>query len=156
VLTAQVAAVTAQSQGAKVSVQDLLIYGRREAGFPPAAAAVAIALKAEGKLPPEIIAVWDRILEAAERGVPVPQQRWLVGDGIWLLAPVHDGRSWSGLLVLSPVRPGQVVRLHDPDRPLCPPVWVRLPRWKPAALAIGEARLAVVPHPADGPAHPPQ
>lgn len=141
-LTAQLCAVTGQVQGAKVSARDFLIYGREErAGFPPDAAMVAIALKAEGRLPREIIPVWPQILEASERGGTVPETRWLAGDGLWLLAPQRTDRGWRGLLVARSPVPGAVVALHDPDRPLRAPVMVRLPRLRPAPLVICSARL---------------
>lgn len=144
-LTAQVAAVTAQVQGAKVTASDFLVYGREQpAGFPPAAAAVAIALKAEGKLPRELIPVWPAILDAAEQpGARVPQDvRWLAGDNCWLLAPTRTERGWEGLLVVVEGRPAAVVELRDGDRPYRAPLRLKLPRLRYGSLAIAEARLS--------------
>jgi hypothetical protein len=97
-------------------------------GFPPEAAAVAVALQATRSLPSVLQGAWPAIAAAAPKCKKVPQLRAFRSDdsAVWLLAPVAEGRNWRGLLAVGEPRYGRM-QLRDIDRPLC--TWtVNLPR----------------------------
>ena len=97
-------------------------------GFPPEAAAVCLALQAEGKLPSVLQGAWPAIAAAAPKCRKVPAIRAFCSDdsAVWLLAPASEGRNWRGLLAVGEPRYGRM-QLRDIDRPLC--TWtVTLPR----------------------------
>lgn len=89
-------------------------------GFPPDAAAVALALRREGKLPTVLVGAWPAILAAAPACKRVPSIRAFHSDdrSVWLLAPAPEGRNWRGLLAVSEPRQG-LIQMRDMDRPLC-------------------------------------
>lgn len=106
------------------SLQDFTLFWRdpskEEAAFPPLAAAVALALRHEGKLPPVLIGVWPAVLAAAGKAPHPPKLRALISDDgeVALLAPVLEGKHFRGLLAVSTYPAGGVVKLRDVDRPL--------------------------------------
>ncbi|MFZ9656713.1 MAG: hypothetical protein ACO29V_13745 [Limnohabitans sp.] len=88
--------------------------------FPVEAAAVALALRHEGKLPPVLVGVWPAVLAAAGKNTATPKVRALVSDdgNVALLAPKPEGKNWRGLLAVTSYPGGGAVRLRDIDKPL--------------------------------------
>jgi hypothetical protein len=104
------------------ALQDFAIFKREETddrGFPAEAAAVAMALRHEGHLPPVLVGVWPAILAAAGKNKTVPKVRALISDDgeVALLAPKAEGKNWRGLLAVTNY-PSGPVRLRDIDKPL--------------------------------------
>lgn len=86
----------------------------------PEVAAVALALRAERKGPPLMLAVWGEILTAAETHATLPETQALCSDdgAVWILAPIWEGRNIrAGLVCVGSVIHGPVT-LRDFHRPL--------------------------------------
>lgn len=84
------------------------------------AAAVALALRHEGRCPPLVIAAWPEVLEAAKQPVSVPSLRALHSDdgAVWVLAPRWESGHCRGGLVAVRGKIGGTVELRELDRPL--------------------------------------
>ena len=105
------------------SAADFAMFQSRaddEAKVAPAVAAVALALRHEGKLPELLQAAWPQILaSASEAGAP-PAIRALRSEDneVWILAPTWEGANVRGGLVAVGRYLNKPVRVHDIDRPL--------------------------------------
>lgn len=105
------------------SAADFCCYREREKAedaFTPEVAAVALALKAENRHPPLLLAVWPQILESAKEVVSPPETRAYCSDdnAVWVLAPAWEGRNCRGGLVLVRGRVSGEVVMRDIDKPL--------------------------------------
>jgi hypothetical protein len=89
-------------------------------GISPEAAAVALALRHEGKCPPLLIAAWDQVLQAAKAEAKVPAVRALVSEdeAVWVLAPRWEAGNVRGGLVAVRGQIAGSVELYELDRPL--------------------------------------
>ena len=89
-------------------------------GIPPDAAAVALALRHEGRCPSIVIAAWSDVLQAAKQAAKVPPIRALVSDdeAVWVLAPRWESGNIRGGLVAVRGRHAGVMELRELDRPL--------------------------------------
>ena len=101
----------------------------QDAGLPPEVAAVALALRHEGKDAPILLAAWPEILKAATTTAKVPEVRALRSDdeAVWVLCPAWEGSNIrGGLVAVSACRHG-LIKLRDIDRPLAT-YTVKVPR----------------------------
>mgnify|MGYP006271788763 CR=1 FL=1 len=82
-------------------------------------AAVALALRHDGRCPPLLLTAWPEILASAKSGVQ-PKLRALHSDddAVWVLAPTWEGRHCRGGLVLVDGQISGTVHLRELDRPL--------------------------------------
>lgn len=92
----------------------------REAELSAEVAAVALHLRAEGKLPAIVLAAWQAILASAKQAAKLPEVRVLRSDdeAVWVLAPVFEGRNVRGGLVAVARQISGPMLLRDQDRPL--------------------------------------
>ena len=86
----------------------------------PEVAAVALALRHEGRCPPMVIAAWEDVLQAATQSCGVPSVRALVSDDevVWVLAPQWEGSNVRGGLVAVRGQISGSVTVRELDRPL--------------------------------------
>lgn len=109
-------------QGKPFSTEQFCFY--REApepeGLSAETAAVALALRHEGRCPPLVIAAWPQVLEAATEATRLPEVRALVSDdeAVWVLAPRWEAGNIRGGLVAVRGRHAGVMELRELDRPL--------------------------------------
>jgi hypothetical protein len=91
-----------------------------ETKIPAAAAAVAMQLRMENKLPALALAAWPQILANAPENPKIPEIRALHSDDneVWVLAPTWEDRNIRGGLVAVGQFLSGVVLLRDLDRPL--------------------------------------
>lgn len=127
--TAQLLALTAninrdsKKQPKPFSMKDFALFApqeREEAALPPEVAAIALALRHEGKAPPLLIAVWPQILASLRPEVKPPATRVYVNEdeSVWALAPSWEGGNVRAGLLLVSGRIHGPVALRDMDRPL--------------------------------------
>jgi hypothetical protein len=86
----------------------------------PEVAATALALRAEKKDAPILLAAWDKVLASATTGAKIPEIRALHSDDnqIWILCPTWEGKNVrAGLIAVGDHLFGPI-RLRDVDRPL--------------------------------------
>lgn len=109
-------------QGKPFSTEQFCFY--REApepeGLSPETAAVALALRHEGRCPQLVLAAWPQVLEAAKQPGSVPPVRALVSEdeAIWVLAPRWESGNVRGGLVAVRGQIAGTVELRELDRPL--------------------------------------
>ena len=91
-----------------------------ETKIPAAAAAVALELRHEGKLPEMALAAWPQILANAPENPKIPEIRALHSEDndVWVLAPTWEERNIRGGLVAVGRMLGGPIKLRDLDRPL--------------------------------------
>ena len=86
----------------------------------PQVAATALALRAEKRDAPILLAAWDKVLASADSTTRPPEVRALHDDTrqVWLLCPQWEGRNIrAGLLAVGDAIHGPIT-LRDVDRPL--------------------------------------
>jgi hypothetical protein len=86
----------------------------------PDVAATALALRAERKDSPILLAAWDKVLASADESSRPPEVRALHTDDkqIWILCPTWEGRNIrAGLIAVGDAISGPAT-LRDVDRPL--------------------------------------
>ena len=102
---------------------DFAMYREREVDekvLPPEVAATALALRAERKDAPILLAAWDKVLASATGEAPPPAIRALHSDDrmVWVLCPSWEGRNIrAGLIAVGDAISGAVT-VRDVDRPL--------------------------------------
>jgi hypothetical protein len=102
---------------------DFTMFRRPEAEdsvLPPEVAATALALRAERKDSPILLAAWDKVLASAETNATPPTVRALHSDDkqVWVVCPTWEGRNIrAGLIAVGDSIHGPI-RLRDVDRPL--------------------------------------
>jgi hypothetical protein len=91
-----------------------------QASLSPEVAAVALALRAEGKDAPILLAAWDRVLSSATPHAKPPSIRALHSDDrqVWIVCPTWEGRNIRGGLVAVGDAIHGPALLRDVDRPL--------------------------------------
>lgn len=105
------------------TLSDFLLFKDRSensAAFSPEVAAVALALKHEGRCPPLVIGIWPQILASIKGDAKPPSIRALHSDddSCWVLAPQWEGRHIrAGLVAVRGTLHGPIT-LRDLDRPL--------------------------------------
>ena len=101
---------------------DFCLWQEREqkAELSAEAAAVALNLRAEGKLPSIVLTAWQEILASAKPDGKLPAVRALKSDDdrAWVLAPVWEGTHVRGGLVAVNGQISGSVLLRDVDKPL--------------------------------------
>lgn len=88
--------------------------------LPAHVAATAMALRAEKKDAPILLAAWDKVLASADGTTRPPEVRALHDDTrqVWLLCPTWEGRNIrAGLLAVGDAIHGPIT-VRDLDRPL--------------------------------------
>ena len=112
-------------------------------GIPPEAAAVALALRHEGRCPSIVIAAWSDVLQAAKQPAKVPPIRALHSEDetVWVLAPRWESGNVRGGLVAVRGQIAGTVELRELDRPL---IRHRLKLPKRAGFGWLEADLLLV------------
>lgn len=86
----------------------------------PEVAATALALRAERKDSPILLAAWDKVLASADESSRPPDVRALHTDDkqIWILCPTWEGRNIrAGLIAVGDAISGPTT-FRDVDRPL--------------------------------------
>lgn len=102
---------------------DFAMFRERESDdkvLTPEVAATALALRAEKKDAPILLAAWDKVLASATTGAKTPEIRALHSDDnqIWILCPTWEGKNVrAGLIAVGDHIFGPI-RLRDVDRPL--------------------------------------
>jgi hypothetical protein len=105
------------------SALDFAMFREREVDnkvLPPAVAATALALRAEKKDAPILLAAWDKVLASADGSATPPAVRALHSDDrmAWILCPVWEGKNIrAGLIAVGDAITGPTT-LRDVDRPL--------------------------------------
>ena len=105
-------------------IKDFALFRKHEsedeAELMPEASAVALELRAEGRLPALILCAWNAILSSATQNAAIPSVRALRSDDdcVWVIAPRWEGPNVRGGLVA--VRSGisGPVLMRDIDRSL--------------------------------------
>lgn len=101
---------------------DFCLWQDREqkAELCPAAAAVALQLRAEGILPGIVLTAWQAVLASAKPDAKPPAVRALRSDDgrVWVLAPAWEGVNIRGGLVAVSGQISGAVVLRDMDKPL--------------------------------------
>lgn len=103
--------------------EDFALFRREEAeagSLSPEVAATALALRAERKDAPILLAAWDQVLASASETAVPPEVRALHSDDrcVWLLCPKWEhGHIRAGLVAVADAISGPV-KLRDIDRPL--------------------------------------
>jgi hypothetical protein len=102
---------------------DFAMYREREADdkvLPPAVAATMLALRAERKDAPILLAAWEKVLASADGSSRPPSVRALHSDDrmVWIVCPSWEGKNIrAGLIAVGDAISGRVV-LRDVDRTL--------------------------------------
>lgn len=125
---ASLAALTANinrdpKKGKAFTPSDFALFREREkqqAQLMPEVAAVALALRHEGKAPPILLVAWPAILASASENAQAPSIRALRSDDgrVWVLAPSWEGRNIRGGLVMTTGCAHGLFSLRDIDRSL--------------------------------------
>ena len=102
---------------------DFAMFRERESDhkvLSPEVAAAALALRAEKKDAPILLAAWDKVLASATTTAKIPEVRALHSDDnqIWILCPTWEGKNVRAGLIAVADHIFGVVRLRDIDRPL--------------------------------------
>ena len=102
---------------------DFAMFRERESDqkvLSPEVAATALALRAEKKDAPILLAAWDKVLASATTSAKIPEVRALHSDDnqIWILCPTWEGKNVRAGLIAVADHIFGVVRLRDIDRPL--------------------------------------
>ncbi len=105
------------------TASEFCIFRRDESdgsSLPPHVAATALALRAEHKDHPILLAAWDQVLASANESARPPSIRALHSDDrqVWVLCPEWEGRNIRGGLVAVGDHIHGPLRLRDVDRPL--------------------------------------
>ena len=89
-------------------------------GLSPETAAVALALRHEGRCPQLVLAAWPQVLEAAKQPAKLPPVRALHSEdeAVWVLAPRWEAGNIRGGLVAVRGQIAGTVELRELDRPL--------------------------------------
>ena len=102
---------------------DFAMFRERESDdkvLSPEVAATALALRAEKKDAPILLAAWDKVLASATSDARTPEVRALHSDDnqIWIVCPKWEGKNIrAGLIAVGDAIHGPVT-LRDVDRPL--------------------------------------
>ena len=105
------------------SALDFAMYREREVDdkvLPPVVAATVLALRAERKDAPILLAAWDKVLASADGSSIPPPVRALHSDDrmVWVVCPSWEGSNIrAGLIAVGDAISGTVT-LRDVDRPL--------------------------------------
>lgn len=104
-------------------LKDFVLYATRDepaAQLAPAVAAVAMALRREGKAPKLLVSIWPQILGSLNAEARMPKTRAFASDddSVWVLAPEREGPNIRGGLVLVNGQVSGAVILRDIDKPL--------------------------------------
>lgn len=102
---------------------DFAMFRERESDdkvLTPEVAATALALRAEKKDAPILLAAWDKVLASATTGAKTPEIRALHSDDnqIWVLCPTWEGKNVRAGLIAVGDHVFGPIRLRDVDRPL--------------------------------------
>ncbi len=102
---------------------DFAMFRERESDqkvLSPEVAATALALRAEKKDAPILLAAWDKVLASATTSAKLPEIRALHSDDnqIWILCPTWEGKNVRAGLIAVADHIFGLVRLRDIDRPL--------------------------------------
>lgn len=102
---------------------DFAMFRERESDdkvLTPEVAATALALRAEKKDAPILLAAWDKVLASATTSAKIPEVRALHSDDnqIWILCPTWEGKNVRAGLIAVADHIFGVVRFRDIDRPL--------------------------------------
>jgi hypothetical protein len=114
----------------KITLSDFLLFKDRPESevFPPKAAAIAIQLSHEARLPQEFIGVWPQIIESAKKNTEAPRTRAFASDckNVFILAPeIKDGKVFGVALVKNFI--SGTVRIRDIDKRLHT-MYVKIPQ----------------------------
>ena len=125
---ASLAALTANinrdpNKSGAFSPADFALFREQEqqkAQLSPEVAAVALALRHEGKAPPVLLVAWRAVLASASESAKAPSIRALRSDDgrVWVLAPSWEGRNIRGGLVMTTGCAHGDFVLRDIDRSL--------------------------------------
>jgi hypothetical protein len=102
---------------------DFAMYRERETDdkvLPAQVAATVLALRAEKKDSPILLAVWDKVLASADGSTTPPAVRALHSDDrmAWIVCPSWEGKNIrAGLIAVGDALSGSIT-LRDVDRPL--------------------------------------
>ena len=102
---------------------DFAMYRERDVDdkvLPPAVAATILALRAERKDAPILLAAWDKVLASADGSATPPAVRALHSDDrmAWIVCPTWEGKNIrAGLIAIGDAISGTVT-VRDVDRPL--------------------------------------
>jgi hypothetical protein len=105
------------------SALDFAMYRERHIDdkvLPPAVAATVLALRAERKDAPILLAAWDKVLASADGSATPPAVRALHSDDrmAWIICPTWEGKNIrAGLIAIGDAISGTTT-LRDVDRPL--------------------------------------
>lgn len=110
-------------KGKPFSMHDFQLFAqeqKQQRVFSAEVAAVALALKHEGRAPKLLISCWSEVLSSAGEGTRMPTTRAFHSDDerVWVLAPVWEGSAVRGGLVLVQGQVSGTVTVRDIDRPL--------------------------------------
>lgn len=136
-------------RGKPFAPQDFCLFAQRDEEqrpqVPPEVAAVALALRHEGKAPPIVIAAWPQLIAGASATAKVPSVRALRSDDdrVWVLCPSWEGQNIRGGLVATCGNAAGRITLRDLDRPLAT-YEVQIPRrplagWLESGLLLAGA-----------------
>lgn len=121
-LTALMANVNRDSKAPPFATEQFCFYrdADKPEGLSPETAAVALALRHEGRCPPLVIAAWSEVLQAAKQDAKVPPIRALHSEdgAVWVLAPRWESGNVRGGLVAVRGQIAGTVELMELDRPL--------------------------------------
>ena len=105
------------------SALDFAMYRERDIDdkvLPPVVAATILALRAERKDAPILLAAWDKVLASADGSATPPTVRALHSDDrmAWIVCPSWEGKNIrAGLIAIGDAIHGTVT-VRDVDRPL--------------------------------------
>lgn len=111
-------------KGKATSADDWALFAPQaedeEDQLPPVVAHICIALRHEERLPPLLVAIWREVIKASQHRADTPAVRLLVSDdqSVALVAPSWEGRNVRAFLAAKGHHSGEVIQLHDLDRPL--------------------------------------
>lgn len=136
-------------RGKPFAPKDFCLFAQRDEEqrpqVPPEVAAVALALRHEGKAPPIVIAAWPQLIAGASATAKVPSVRALRSDDdrVWVLCPSWEGQNIRGGLVATCGNAAGRIILRDLDRPLAT-YEVQIPRrplagWLESGLLLAGA-----------------
>ena len=142
------------SKGKVASIEDYLLLKpaekAREDLIPAAEAHACVALRHEEKLPKLLLGIWPHVLAGAKALAEEKADfRALVSDdeNLIVVAPSWEHQNIRGFLAVKAHKRGDLVELHDIDRPLLKftvqvPLGVQAIHYEAGALLLTPANLA--------------